>query len=96
MLSSSGLDRDAKHQVGLYTLENYTSSSLLSTELLCELYQVLGVQGRASISPSLPERWTDRTCLVVSAVDIQKEISMALGDNQEGFLEVVTSSFQTN
>lgn len=33
MLSSSGLDRDAKHQVGLYTLENYTSSSLLSTEI---------------------------------------------------------------
>lgn len=32
MLSHSGLDRDAKHRVGLCA-ENYTSSSLLSTEI---------------------------------------------------------------
>lgn len=32
MLSHSGLDRDAKHWVGLCA-ENYTSSSLLSTEI---------------------------------------------------------------
>lgn len=33
MLSNSGLDRDARHRVGLCAPENYTSSSLLSSEI---------------------------------------------------------------
>lgn len=58
---SSGLDRDVKHWVDLCTLENYTSSSLLSTEITtCSVPGTRGTgQGIHPVLPC-PERWTNR------------------------------------
>ena len=43
MLSASELDGDAKHLIGLHTPENYTSSPLLSAEIM--MWAVPGTRG---------------------------------------------------
>lgn len=46
MLGSSGLDRDAKHQVGLYTLRKlYFFIPSLNRDYCVSMYQVLGSAG---------------------------------------------------
>ena len=83
-LSSSGLDGEAKHLTGLCTPENCAFSPLLSTEITV----VPGTYESFSA-----HKYGDVPCGSNSRHS-EGERSVALGDDQEGFLEVVTC--QTN
>lgn len=84
IVSSSGLDREAKHLTGLCTPENCAFSPLLSTE-------ITAVPGTSKSFSA--HKYGDVPCGSNSRHS-EGERSVALGDDQEGFLEVVTC--QTN